>query len=425
MAFIQIKSDNDKLSYVLGKNPQSGMQIREIRRGRAFAWYTPENEKEYNVWFKDSETEVSYKSHPNEDFEHVNKTRYNSAVAVLNLISEFFQNTVKKQLPEDSEGYTTTLVINMLDVSSKRILRMTEYVEDFDVSVTELANKNFRVEISTKKTVRELLNFASIFCLYAAMKNDRDFFDLNAETIEKYLTCLDLIDPPYFVRYVFKLNILRARNKFDKYKKLMETSDNHKSIKMTYGDTGYARRDWVKGVLGELNKDIVDVGCGEGFYVFDLAKKLADGKTYHAIDIDPEMREIIAKKASKRKLEDKIKIYDLVHNFDTLKGKDVLFIEVMEHMPYEDALNTGKLLVGKEADRILITTPNSTFNKYYFLENEFRHDDHDFELTFEEFAEYINQIDPDGDYDVTFCQIGDVVDGESTTSGAILTRRAE
>lgn len=423
MALIQIKSNNDKLSYVLGKNPASGMQIREIRRGRAFAWYTPGNEQEYNVWFKDSETEVSYKSHPNEDFEHVNKTRYNSAVAVLNMLSEFFANTVKKDIAEDTEGNETSLMINMLDISSDRIIEMVDYMKDFDLNVEELANKNYRVTITTKKTVRELLNFASIFCLYAAMKNNRDFFDLNTDTIEKYLNCLDLVDPPYFVRYVFKLNVLRARNKFDKYKALMETTNNHTKIEMTYGDTGYARRDWLKTNLGTPTKDIVDVGCGEGFYVFDLAKKLEDGLTYHAIDIDPEMREIVTKKAVKRKLDDKIKVYDLVHNFDSLEGKDVLFIEVMEHMPYVDSVNLGKLLVGKRADRIFITTPNSEFNKYYFLQDQFRHDDHDFELNEAEFFEYLKQIDPDGDYEITFCQIGDKVDGQSTTMGAILKRK--
>ena len=74
MAFLQIKSNNPDISYVLLKNPASGMQIKSVRKGTAFGYY--DTDTSFNVYFKDSETEVSYKSHPDEDFEYMNQLEY-------------------------------------------------------------------------------------------------------------------------------------------------------------------------------------------------------------------------------------------------------------------------------------------------------------------------------------------------------------
>lgn len=420
MAFIQIRSTNPDMSYVLGKNPASGMLVRSIRKGKAFGYYSEDTT--FNIFFKDSDTEVSYKSHENEEFEYVNKTRYNSAVVILNMVSEFFAKTVKVEEEHDKSGFINTFVINMLHISSPRILEIVNHIEGFDIEATEVARKNYKIVFTTTKSIRELLNFINVFCLYEAIKNSRDFVDLSGATIEKYLNCLEVIDPPYFVRYIFKRNILQSRGRFDKYKKLLENTTQHTSVKLTFGDTGYARRDWLKSMLGQADKDIVDIGCGEGFYVFDLARKLKDN-TYHAIDVDEEMREIVENKAKKRKIEN-VKVYDNFDKIDSLEGKDALFMEVMEHMEYDEAVKMTEAIIAKNPERFFISTPNKNFNKFYFEENRFRHDDHKFELTEEEFRDFLRKLSADK-YDVKMFPIGDSVDNIPTTLGAVLTREAK
>jgi len=59
MAIIQFSSTNPEFSYVIAKNPASGMSIKSIRKGQAFAWFS--NENTYNVFFKDADNDLSYK----------------------------------------------------------------------------------------------------------------------------------------------------------------------------------------------------------------------------------------------------------------------------------------------------------------------------------------------------------------------------
>ena len=72
-------------------------------------------------------------------------------------------------------------------------------------------------------------------------------------------------------------------------------------------------------------------------------------------------------------------------------------------------------------NKIIITTPNRSFNKFYMLGQDFRHDDHKWEYTELQFKEYIQEIVTD-DLKVTFLDIGDTVDGISCSQGVILQK---
>lgn len=418
MAFLQIKSTNPDISYVLLRNPSSGMQIKSIRKGLGFGYY--DTDTSYNVYFKDSETEVSYKSHPDESFEYMNKTRYNSPVLFLNILSEFFHSTVKKYQEKDVEGFENSVVFNMLYLGSDRIVKLVNYMEGFEVVEEPITVKNSKITIKTNKTMRDLLNFTNLFLFYAAMKSSGDYLDMEPSAVAKYIGCLDVVDPPYFVRYIMKLHILQHRNRFNKYKDLLEKTKRHDDIKMYFGNTSQQRRDWVKKQLGTIEREIVDVGCGEGYYAIDLASKMG-GIEYHAVDINEECRDVISRKAAKRQL-DNVKVYDNQANIDSFQDRDVLFVEVMEHMPMEDATNLAKEILKKNPNRLILTTPNKEFNvNYSFDQEQMRHDDHHFELTKGEFQNFVDKIKPLG-YNVTIHDIGDCVNGVSTTVGAVFVR---
>jgi hypothetical protein len=53
---MQIKSNNPNFSFIIRKNPSSGMIIEAVRKGYLFGWYTGENT--YNLYFKDSPNEI-------------------------------------------------------------------------------------------------------------------------------------------------------------------------------------------------------------------------------------------------------------------------------------------------------------------------------------------------------------------------------
>ncbi len=69
---------------------------------------------------------------------------------------------------------------------------------------------------------------------------------------------------------------------------------------------------------------------------------------------------------------------------------------------------------------MVITTPNQEFNKFYELDEELRHDDHKWEFGKEEFRNWISGILEKEE--ISYVEIGDNVDGLSTTQGVIVKR---
>ena len=59
MGFIVIESENNDLSWVLGKNPDSGMIARNLRSGILWGWF--HNPNTYVTRFNDYTDEVSFK----------------------------------------------------------------------------------------------------------------------------------------------------------------------------------------------------------------------------------------------------------------------------------------------------------------------------------------------------------------------------
>lgn len=114
MAIVPLRSTNPKFSFLIKKNPGSGMLLRSIRKGTAYGWYT--DESAFNVYFKDADNEISYKQNENENFEYLNVSRYNTPLFPLNAINEFFSAPFKAQDERDAEGYEHTFFINLIHV---------------------------------------------------------------------------------------------------------------------------------------------------------------------------------------------------------------------------------------------------------------------------------------------------------------------
>ncbi|WP_420871953.1 class I SAM-dependent methyltransferase [Cohnella rhizosphaerae] len=181
------------------------------------------------------------------------------------------------------------------------------------------------------------------------------------------------------------------------------------------------RRSFIAGVL-PFDKPILDIGCGEGFYAIPFAGKLESA--YYAVDIDEELLDTVARKAAAKEIDNIATFGSLDRFLETYNGEqvDVILTEVVEHMSLEDAAAFVRH-IGTEVDfeRLIVTTPNADFNRYYELEG-FRHEDHKWELGQAAFRQWFADTVQGLPLDCEFVEIGDRVDGVHTTQGVIVRR---
>ena len=427
MAFLQLKSMNPKLSYLIRKNPSSGLFAREFRQGVVFGYFS-HDEQTYNVYFRDSFTALSYPEYKGQEFEYVNATRYNSAQFVLNALSDVFRDALKKRDEEldPDDKYTTDLFINMMRLGgSARIIEAFKFHFSSMCSfeIEEVAHKSFRIKISTTKSLFYLLNIINLFAAFNVLRNKTEYFHLDEGSISKYFSSLYVIDAPYFIRYHFKVNLLRNNKVFKQYKPLLEKSE-HYPIEMVFGDAARMRRDMVESQLNFSNH-IVDIGCGEGVYVLSFNRRMLKGNKYYAIDKDESCRNSVFKKIRIKRLVNVV-VLDSIDSFlkETLDDNgikiDFILAELIEHMSLTEATDLVTLCLKHErCNSVILTTPNRDFNKFFSdeCERDLRHPDHQFEFTSAEFNEWLDTLSAS----IKRIDIGDKVEGIPMTFGAVLS----
>lgn len=423
MAILQLSSTNPKFSFIIRKNPASGMTIKSLRKGKTFAWFKDENT--YNVYFKDADNEISYQVEKDEQFEYLNTTRYSSPIFPLNAITDYFSSATKEKSDDDVEGYENTLYIDLVQVEWERYLEyFSNHFEQFNLQYEEVAYKNYKIKISTKKSVHELLHYANALFLFLTIIS-KEYLHVAEEAIEKYIKSMNIIEAPYYIRYLFSKNVLTGKSKFFRYKNSLEKSQNQK-IELSFGGTDVQRKEWITDQL-DFSKSIVDIGCGEGAYALPYAKKIGEN-SYYAIDIDDDVREKLRFKVERKELEN-VSIYEsfehLLETYEKEEISDVLLTEVVEHMEIREATKLiQEILQHVSFDQFIITTPNKDFNEFYTL-TEMRHPDHVWEMTSEEFRNWIKEVLKDTPFVYSYSGIGDSVNGISTTQGVIIRRKDE
>lgn len=419
MAIIQVTSTNPQFSFLIKKNPNSGMLLRSVRKGIAYGWYT--DAQTFNVYFKDADNEISYKQHEQESFEYLNVSRYNTPLFPLNAISEFFSAPLKVQGEADTEGYEHTFHINMIHVELERYIHFFEkHLPDFTFELTHLAHKSYSLTVKTRKSLYELLHTVSVLCLFLSIFG-KEFIDISDSVLSKYIKSIHVMDAPFYIRSLFVRNFLSSRDRYRKYKAELERTDRYE-IQFAYGGTGLQRRQYIGNVL-PFDKAIVDVGCGEGFYALSFAGKIED--SYFAIDINEELLEKVKRKAEARDIENIVTCGSIDQFLENYSGErvDVILTEVIEHMSLEEAGQLIRQICTKvDFDRFIITTPNADFNRYYEL-SDFRHDDHKWELGDAAFRQWMAGIIGSLDVQGEFVAIGDCVNEITTTQGVILQRK--
>ncbi len=424
MALFQLQSDNPQLSFVLKKNPASGMQLRTLRKGVAFCWYSNE-EQTYNVFFKDSDTEVSFKNHPDENFEYLNRTRYNSWQFVNLLSSELFSHLLSdKEISEDVNAQNEVRINACYFKDDYHMRQFANHFKDLNFDVERLAGDTYSLRISGKIVLQRLMSVVNLLAVLMVLQHDVEHLFLEDALIKKYLKLLKLTDAPYYIRYLFKLKLLGNNKRFKQHKALLEDGTN---IRMAYGSTTNFRLNLALQHLS-LDYPLVDIGCGELRFAKALAPKLGE-QAYFAIDIDEEIQARNKLYLEKKEM-DNVSLFSSLEEYldqQTDGKKNVLITEVIEHMPMEDAsLLLKKVLSDIQVNSLLITTPNADFNQFYALDPErpMRHHDHDWEMGKMEFQSWMADVIKDADLEVEWLAFGDAIeqDGEvfTPTQGVFL-----
>ncbi|MGM9923399.1 MAG: class I SAM-dependent methyltransferase [Bacillus sp. (in: firmicutes)] len=419
MAIVRLASENPALSFVIKKNPHGGMALRSVRKGVACGWYT--DEQTYNIFFKDGENDISFKQNHNEYFEYLNLSRYNTPLFPLNAVNEFFSHLLKKRDERDEPGYRHAFSVNMVYMKGERYLEIfSRHFPLFKIEAVPLCKNNYRITIRTEESLQQLMQFSVLFFLFLAMMG-KEHLDVPDELAGKYIDIMNELESPYFIRYLFVKNVIKEKRQFKKLRGALEQSSRYE-MKFQYGNTAQQRKEAIEYLL-PFTQEIVDVGCGEGAYAIPFAQKLKE-HTYHAIDIDEEMLKQVRKKV-KRKGIHNVDTYASLASFkDSYRQQkvNVLVTEVVEHMQVTEAeALIQEILQHINFDQMIITTPNREFNSYYELEG-FRHDDHKWEMTTDEFEQWIRKLAKGQQADVSFVPIGDCVNGIYTTQCAVIKK---
>ena len=424
MAAISLESTNPNFSWVLKKNPASGLQIKALRQGHIGFWFPSKDV--FAIYFHEGENQVSYPTREDESFEYLNSSRYNASYFVLNAISEVLASAWKKADELDVEGFEHVLTLVLVQAKRKKYFDLfTAHFPEVEIQATELGPQTYNVVLKTSKTIQYLLCYTNLLAMFLSLRNTEV---RPVIAIDKFLVCLQTIQSPYFVRYMFKANLLRSHNEFQKYKSVLEDCQKYWLV-LQPGDSSLMRKQKVKKELAEFPVlPIIDIGCGEGFYARDFASLVP---SYYAVDSDPEVLEIAKRRLGAKELES-LTFHAGIEELEEVSVTDepcnVLMVEVIEHMPIEDATKlVHRVLKWPGTRHVIITTPNKDFNQFFeFDEEDTRHVDHFFEFSKDGFEDWVLDVhkntDDPSQFKTRIFGVGDKVNEHFITMMAVIEK---
>ena len=435
MGLLTFSCTSDDISYAVHKRPDRVL-CRSIRNGVAVLWFpTPEN---IVVYFVDDADNASF-SLSEKDNSYLNLGRYSGSLMYLSLISTFFKDVLQgKRSEEHAVSGPMVLKFSSLKVSTRCVdffrrhlagrINLCPRSADFDSALPRAVTE---MELVTDTlSLWEFFQTATIFLLLNAHMSGeaRDLPD--KDCVKRYATMLRQVDLPYHLRAKFVERVVGHRsNVLDANREALEGTERYGSLRFHVGNSQKHRYQFVlKAAKASGFLPVLDVGCGEGYYISSLAEKTP---FYIGHDKDPDVLEKAREKASRNKLPTE-KFFLTTEKADAFAAADrfpavfALCTEVIEHMPREEASALlADILEKRCVKNILVTTPNRSFNRYYAMEEgKFRHDDHKWEMTMSEFESFIGDVllAFPGWGTVAFHHVGNMVDGEGVSLGAVITR---
>lgn len=430
MGYLTIQSTNPDISWVLSKNPDTGMICRTLRIGIVYGWYS--NPNTYVLRFIDHTDEVSFKKNSHDQFNYLGSLQYCSPLLLSSIISEMFGSNLNKTIPQDldHDNKLTQHIIKLNDRALGFIKKLNAYVKKFKINCISLGYNNlYRLEITSRGSIIDILNYSYLLGNLLNVLVIGFVDKPTTDQLNKMVNFMIQINVPYYPRYLIKTNLM-SKSEFDKLKDKLETFGDGK-IKMEWGNSQIQRYNFIESNIN-FSHDIIDFGCGDGFYVKKLLPKLSKNCKYYAWDIDFD--ELNKVKYFKEKNPEYTNLIIGENEQELLKfvsnsiKPTILLTEVFEHIEPNEAIElVNKIKSSINFDKIIITTPNIGFNKHYSPDYDetgeinLRHVDHKYEYTQEEFSDIVNKLFDDDYYQKKYYNVGDMIGENSITQSFIIS----
>lgn len=448
MGFIVLEATNPDLSYLIRKNPQTAPHVRPMRKGLCIGWFHCDSEKfRYVTRFIDTGENVSFPKHNEDEYDYLPYMQYCAPLLMTCVIREMMGTLINQGSNEEKhdklcECHLEQAIMKLSNRAIKLISNLNNFITDYSINLTKtnvVGLYKFRLS-SQSSSISDLLQYAYIigYTLNCTTFGYNEKPDSHA--LDKIIKILNNIKVPYYIRYIFK-NCMISAKEFDRVKSKLE---GDKNIVMMHGNTQSQRCNFISEnvlkfchecVKNNKNIHIVDIGCGEGYYIKKILKLLANKKiknvTYHAHDIEESEMKKIFTLIKTDELYSNVKAYN---SFDaminSIGGQSdemiVIFSEVIEHIPLAEVKNFMKDIISRiNFKKMIITTPQYEFNVNYMLkENQFRHSDHKQEFTRAEFELFMKNVLSEIQNNITSEHfiVGDSVNGIGMSQGMILTK---
>lgn len=162
-------------------------------------------------------------------------------------------------------------------------------------------------------------------------------------------------------------------------------------------------------------RSVVDMGCGPGALLSRLEKDRSFTKLV-GVDVSARSLERAARMlrldAASDAERDRVELLhgSVVYRDDRLRGFDAMVLmEVVEHVdPSRLAALEDAVFAGAKPGTVVVTTPNAEYNALYptLADGAFRHDDHRFEWTREQFHRWADAVAARYGYSTEFRAVG-------------------
>lgn len=400
----QIRSNHPEFSYLISKNPESGMLIRKHKKGLLFGYYC---ENCYNVYFRDRSGE-SY------DGEELG---YSSPVCVLGCLEELFKSCLNKPVERDAVGYEHVIRIVMLKVENIVTLEvLAQEFPQFGLVWDHIVSDCYQIRMgSVVCTLYQMLHFLKVVMGVVSGSNS-DEYNRDEQIVRSMVNSLNILDAPYYTRYLMAKYVVYDDEVFRKVEQDLNRTKTYQSLQIKYGDVPRQNLGFVIDHL-KFDKPIIDLS---GEYVHVLSHKIGELE-YSFVDVNGD-QDVHDERPLRHDLENAYQ-YQQIDQVKPPPFCDVIVSNAVEKMGSVQGIETLKYIQQHfNFDKMVIIMPNSLFNSHYHLEpGQVRNNSNLFEPTPDKFKEFLHETFGKK-WKVEYHQIGDLVDGQSFSQGAVVTR---
>ena len=350
---IKLISTNTNFSYVLDKNPNSGLFVKPLRQGLCIGKFI--DNRTYINAFEDGVNEDSFGG---ENGNYLTYKSYCSVEAALSILITTF-DCIKKDKNKEHEThvYLNSIEIFCIDLNNfDASLFSTDYIT---VTINKIEDSNLvNLTVTNIGSFIDLIRYLCVILFMFSLKGDSYFTWDQVKVYANIINKSDFI--PFVVRHRFR-GILE-----DNLAKKAVPLLNNQSIKLSnIGRNEQQRFAFVSQYIKYRNS-VLDIGCGPGKYI-----KVSKATKYIGVDIDTKCIEKAQTKASYLNVEASFYTDWNVALEQLKEPTTVLLIEFIEHIERENAVDLIKLLIANvNVKQILISTPNKDFNKYFNIADD-------------------------------------------------------